>query len=159
MTTTFQDDVGREWRMQLTAGGVRDCRELLSVDLCDLPVDIELVQRLRTDDVLLVNVIYVLCKPQADEAGVSDEAFGRSMGSAIAAAEQAFWEVAQGFFRGQRQELLRDMLQLIKHQEDGRLTALREELTPEYQTKLVQRFQQMVASRLGAELSGNGSSS
>jgi hypothetical protein len=48
--------------------------------------------------VLLCDVIYVVCKPQADEQNVSDEDFGRAMaGDAIEHATRALLEELVGF--------------------------------------------------------------
>jgi len=54
--------------------------------------------RLIADPVLLVDVLYVVCKEQADDANVTDEQFGRSMaGDAVDAATRAFLEELADF--------------------------------------------------------------
>jgi len=50
--------------------------------------------------ILLCDVIFVLVKPQADAAGVSDEQFAAALGGdAILAAQTAFYEELVDFFR------------------------------------------------------------
>jgi hypothetical protein len=52
-----------------------------------------LIEKLVRDPVLLCDVIYAACKPQADEREVADEAFGASMaGDAIEHATAALLE-------------------------------------------------------------------
>lgn len=87
---TFEDNAGREWQLSLNVATARRIRDALSFDLLEVA---DSVKRLSTDPILLCDVIYVLCREQADERGVSDEDFGRSMaGDAIAAATDALLE-------------------------------------------------------------------
>lgn len=74
-----------------------------------------LLQRLVSDPILLCDVIYVVCRPQAETAGVSDEDFGRAMaGDAIDAATTAVLEELADFFPGARGEVLRKALAKIR---------------------------------------------
>jgi hypothetical protein len=57
-----------------------------------------LIEKLIRDPVLLCDVIYAVCKPQADEQNISDEDFGRAMaGDAIEHATTALLEELVGF--------------------------------------------------------------
>ena len=108
---TFQDNAGRTWTVALNVWTVKKVRDLLGVDLLDLcgpstPLGASdagkpgsgLLQRFITDPVLLVDVLYVACKDQADPLGVTDEQFGRAMaGDAIDAATRAFLEELADF--------------------------------------------------------------
>ena len=107
---TFQDNAGRSWTVTLNVWTVKKVRDVLSVDLLDLGGDPStslragdepgngLLYRLIADPVLLVDVLYVVCKEQADEAGVTDEQFGRAMaGDAIDGATRAFLEELADF--------------------------------------------------------------
>jgi len=79
----------RTWRVAVNVATVKRVRQALDFNLLDLAGGAA-VLRLFSDPVLLVDVLYVLCKPQADAEGVSDEDFGRAMaGDAIKHATKA----------------------------------------------------------------------
>ena len=104
---TFNDNAGRTWSLTLNVWTVKKVRDLLGVDLLDLGGESAtgssdkkpgLLFRLIADPVLLVDVLYVVCKDQADGASVTDEQFGRAMGGdAIDAATKAFLEELADF--------------------------------------------------------------
>jgi len=100
---SFKDNADRTWTVTLNIYAVKKVRDLLQVDLLDLGGEeakpgAGLLYRLIADPVLLVDVLYVVCKEQADGAGVSDEQFGRAMaGDAIDAATRAFLEELADF--------------------------------------------------------------
>jgi len=101
---TFKDNAGRTWSLTLNVWTVKKVRDLLGVDLLDLGGESASAQkpgllfRLIADPVLLVDVLYVVCKDQADSASITDEQFGRAMGGdAIDAATKAFLEELADF--------------------------------------------------------------
>ena len=83
---TFTDNTGRTWTLSVTVGTIKRVRALCGVDLANI-ISIEagkapnvgLLDRLASDPVLLVDVLYAVCKPEADAQNVSDEDFGRAM--------------------------------------------------------------------------------
>lgn len=90
MPTTFQDTAGRVWSLSIATDTVKRVRSLLSVDLMEF-VDGSLMGKLMGDVVLFVDVLYAVCKPEADARGVTDEQFGQAMnGDVLQAAEEAF---------------------------------------------------------------------
>jgi hypothetical protein len=91
---TFKDNQDREWTVEITVAAIKRVRGLAGVDLMEvLEGSNGLIERLVRDPVLLCDVIYAACKPQADERQVSDEAFGASMaGDAIERATAALLE-------------------------------------------------------------------
>ena len=92
------DSVGRAWEVTVNVGAVRRVRDLLGVDLMDVAGG-DLLDRLADDPVLLVDVLYVLVKPQADAKGVSDEDFGRAMvGGVLDEAASALMKELLDFF-------------------------------------------------------------
>jgi len=99
----FTDNAGRDWPVSLTVADVKRVRRVLDVDLAnlmgeDVPEGKQLLARLTTDPVLLVDVLYVICEPQATRDGVSDIEFGRAMaGDAIEQATDALLEAIVGF--------------------------------------------------------------
>jgi len=82
---TFRDNQGREWTVEITVAAIKRVRGLAGVDLMEvLEGSNGLIEKLVRDPVLLCDVVYAACKPQADEHGVTDEEFGRAMaGDAI----------------------------------------------------------------------------
>jgi len=99
---TFRDNAGRSWNLALNVYAVKKVRDLLGLDLLDLGGSDKpgegLLYRLIADPVLLVDVLYVVCRDQADSASVTDEQFGRAMGGdAIDAATRAFLEELADF--------------------------------------------------------------
>ena len=99
---TFKDNAGRTWTVAVNVATVRQVRALLNVDLLDIAGG-KLIDRLVSDPILLVDVIYAVCKTEADRLGVSDEDFGRAMGGdVIEAATSALLEETIDFFPNRR---------------------------------------------------------
>ncbi len=99
----FRDNKDREWTVSVNVTTVKRVKDLLDVDLMTLvaedanPTE-HLLYRLYTDPVLLCDVVYVVCKPDADSQGVSDEDFGKAMaGDAIDRATAALLEEIVNF--------------------------------------------------------------
>ena len=122
---TFSDTNGREWSVSMNVAALKRVRDLLGIDLMDLPAmeqkqpEQGLLHRLGTDPVLLVDVLYVLVKPQADAAGVSAEQFGEALGGdALEHATDTFMREVVGFFRGGVRDALTTVLDKAK-QVDG----------------------------------------
>ena len=94
---TFTDNAGRSWTIAINVDAVKRVRGLLDVNLLEI-VDGTLIEKLIRDPVLLCDVIYAVCKPEADAKGISDEDFGRAMaGDAIEHATKALLEELVGF--------------------------------------------------------------
>jgi len=96
---TFKDNAGRTWTVSITVDAIKRVRGLLDVDLLEV-VGGKLIDRLITDPVLLCDIVYAVCKPEADAQSVSDEDFGRAMaGDAIEHATTALLEELVSFPR------------------------------------------------------------
>jgi len=111
--TSFRDSAGRTWQVSLTIEALKRVKALLQLDLTEpLLGEPPLMTRLATDVVLLCDVLFVLIKPQADAAGVSDEVFGASLGGeAILAAQEAFTQEWLDFFQNLRRTHLATAIQ------------------------------------------------
>lgn len=96
----FRDCNGRDWAVIIDVAAVRSVRKLLAVDLYSLVDDgMAGLAKLLGDPVMLVDVLYILCRDAAEKAGVSDEDFGRLFrGDSIAAAADAFLAEYTDFF-------------------------------------------------------------
>lgn len=110
---SFTDSTGRTWAVNIDVTTIRRLRSALDVNLLDMVEDEgKLLAQLLTDPVLLVDMIYVICKPQADQHNLSDEDFGRAMvGDAIDRATDALLEALSAFFPSQRGALLRRLVE------------------------------------------------
>ena len=115
---SFTDNAGRSWTVVLNVTALKHVRDLCEVDLMDAAHG-NLLERLITDPVLLCDVIYCICKEEADKAGITDEQFGQSMaGDAIEAATKALLEELIDFFPEARRGLLSKALGKMRRWED-----------------------------------------
>jgi hypothetical protein len=98
---SFTDTTGRTWELTLTIGAAKRVKGILGVDLLDLAGgNPPLITRLHTDAMLLIDTIFVILKPAAEAAGVTDEQFGEALGGDAAwNAYQAFTAELEDFFR------------------------------------------------------------
>ena len=93
---TFRDNSGRTWTIAVTVDAVKRVRDLLKEDLLDLE---RVLPRMLVDPILLCDVIYCVCKPQADAEQISDIQFAQAMGGdVIAIAKTALLEDLADFF-------------------------------------------------------------
>ena len=105
---TFPDSTGRTWALTINTAAVKRVRTQLDVNLLAIIEDgFKLFSDLTTDFVLLVDVLYVLCKAEADQRNVSDEDFGRSMaGDCLGKAADALIEELVDFFPDARKRTM-----------------------------------------------------
>ena len=94
---SFKDNQGRQWSVEINVTAIKRVRGLTGEDLMQV-IEGTLIEKLIRDPVLLCDVVYALCKPEADARSVSDEEFGKAMaGDAIEAATTAVLEELVGF--------------------------------------------------------------
>jgi hypothetical protein len=125
---TFVDNTGRAWTVTVNVDAIKRVRGLVNVDLLEV-LDGKLLERLASDPILLCDLVYALCKPEADARQVSDEEFGRAMaGDAIDSATAALMEELVGFFPKGRRELLSKALGKLRTLEAMALRAAEDRL-------------------------------
>ena len=97
---TFTDNAGRTWAITINVAAIKRVRGMLNVDLYKLVDDgFKPLGELIADPVQLADVLYCLCKEEAEARNVSDEDFGRAMyGDVIHQATDAFLEELIDFF-------------------------------------------------------------
>lgn len=97
---SFVDNAGRSWTITINVFAVKRVRGLVGVDLYTLIEDsLNPLGKLLGDVVTFVDVLYVLCKDEADARGISDEDFGRSLsGDVLDQAMNAFLQELTDFF-------------------------------------------------------------
>ena len=92
---TFKDNAGRTWTITINVDVVKRVRDLLGEDLLDVK---QVLERLMIDPILLCDVIYCVCKPQADAEKISDVDFAQAMaGDSITHAKTALVEELVNF--------------------------------------------------------------
>jgi hypothetical protein len=97
----FKDTAGRTWEITINVATVRRVRgSCLKLDLMKLVDDgAKGLTDLLNDIVAFVDLLYVLCQPQADQLGVTDIQFGESMGGdSLDQAADAFMKEFIDFF-------------------------------------------------------------
>lgn len=103
----FVDRAGRIWIVDIDNTTLRRVKTLTGVHLLEA-IDGDLITRLSTDPLLLGDVLYAICKPQADQQQITDEAFGEGLaGNSIDDATGALLEALINYFPESRRRLLR----------------------------------------------------
>ena len=120
---SFKDSEGRDWIVTVTVATVKRVRQMCDVNLLEL-LEGQLLQRLAADPVLLCDVLYAVCQPQASERNLTDEQFGAAMGGeVIDKACAAFLEALTDFFPNTQQrenlKLLLTKIQRAREQQYG----------------------------------------
>ena len=114
---TFKDTEGREWTLVVNVGAVKRVKALLDVDLLET-IEGRLLDRFIGNPVLLCDVIYALCKPQADAQQITSEQFGQAMaGDVIDDATAAFLQALVNFFPSTRRAVLQKALEKVRRLE------------------------------------------
>lgn len=100
----FTDASGRVWELCINVSAAKRVRGLLNVDLYKVVDDgFKPLAELLGDPIQLADLLYVLCKDQAEAKQISDEDFGRALyGDVIHSASDAFLEELVDFFPNPR---------------------------------------------------------
>ena len=110
----FTDNAGRAWTVVINVDAIKRVKSLLGVNLLDI-VDGKLLEQLVTDPLLLCDVIYCVCKPEADSRNVSQDEFDRAMsGDAIDGAQAALLQELVDFFPQATRQVLTKALTKLK---------------------------------------------
>lgn len=134
----FKDNKDREWQVDVNVTAVKRVKGLLGVDLLTAG-DGKLFQDLARDPVLLTDVVYALCKPQADELKITDEDFGRAMaGEAIDNAVCALMPELVDFFPSPRRAILQKALEKFQKLEAMTVDATEKALDSDALERLMQ---------------------
>ena len=141
---TFKDNADRTWTVTVNVDAIKRVRSLLSIDLMEA-VEGKLIERLIGDPVLLCDVIYCVCKEDADAKGITDEEFGRAMaGDAIELATTALLEELVDFFPQGKRQLLRKALAKLETLQETMLALVSERLdSPELDAQLLAELRKL----------------
>ena len=151
---SFTDNKGRTWMLEVTVATVKRVRALCQVDLNSIveldknnKPSAELLERLSSDPVLLVDVLYAICKPQADKLCVSDEDFGEAMaGDAIEFATTALLEEVISFFPEAKRMVMQKILSASRRFSEAARKKLEAELNGEFENQVVSALDQLTGS-------------
>ncbi len=151
---SFTDNKGRTWTLEVTVATVKRVRALCKVDLNSIveldknnKPSAELLERLSSDPVLLVDVLYAVCKPQADKLGITDEDFGESMaGDAIEQATTALLEEVIDFFPESKRMVMQKILFASRRFSEAVRKKLETELNSEFENRVVSALEQLTGS-------------
>jgi len=157
---TFNDNAGRTWTITINVDSIKRVKSLLDVNLMEV-VDGKLLERLAGDPILLCDVIYAVCKSEADAKSISDEDFGRAMaGDAIDLATTALLEELVDFFPQGRRNLLRKALAKLKKLESMAIEAAQMRLdSQELEQRMAKELAAMEPNTVPAEVIATGDSS
>ncbi len=141
----FVDRAGRIWIVDIDNTTLRRVKTLTGVHLLEA-IDGDLITRLSTDPLLLGDVLYAICKPQADQQQITDEAFGEGLaGNSIDDATGALRSVDQ-YFPESRRRLLRKAAEKQKLIETRGISAIEKRLDdPNLVDKLVEDLERKLA--------------
>jgi len=103
MSTTFTDDNGREWRIHLTLGKVKEINEMLGHDLL-APFDGKVIDAVTKDIRHFAEVMAMAVKfdDQADPAEQGEALADGLRGEGLDRAIVAFWKELSCFFVGRQ---------------------------------------------------------
>lgn len=105
----FTDNKQREWSLEIDIPLAREIRQRLSVDILNFETGLPAISQ---DPILLCDVLYLLCRKQAEQRKIGDEDFGRGLvGDAIGDACDAFVEALINFSPSRRRKILTTMQQ------------------------------------------------
>jgi hypothetical protein len=141
---TFCDNAARTWTVQINVDAIKRVRDLAQVNLLEV-VEGKLLERLISDPVLLCDVIYCVCKPEADAKAIADTDFGRAMaGDAIDSATTALLEELVDFFPQGKRRVLSKALAKLKALETAALTAVETRLdSPELEKRMAAQLAEL----------------
>jgi len=151
---SFTDNKGRTWTLEVTVATVKRVRGLCKIDLNSIveldknnKPSAELLERLSSDPVLLVDVLYAVCKPQADKLGITDEDFGEAMaGDTIEHATTALLEEVINFFPESKRMVMQKILSASRKFSEAARKKLEAELNGEFENQVVSALDQLTGS-------------
>ena len=142
----FIDRRGRIWIVDIDNTTLRRVKALTDVRLPDA-IDGDLVTRLSSDPLLLGDVLFAICKPQADQQDVDDESFAEGLaGDSIDEACKALVDGLVAYFPESRRRLLRKAADKQKMIETRGLAAIEKRLDdPNLVDRIVEDLERKLA--------------
>lgn len=108
MSNAFKDKSSRTWIVEIDGVIADEVQAAYGINLLDLSQDA--LDRLEMDPLRLVNVLWLVCREQAEAAGVDERSFKKSLRSeVIGDATRALINGTIGFFPPGKQSLVRSL--------------------------------------------------
>ena len=106
------DAKGQVWEVVLDVATVKRVKELTGCNVGIILNDrMQALADLVGDPVLLIDVVYAICKPQCEQRGISDEEFGQSFsGQTLQDAYDAFMQALIDFFPNRQSRILQNLV-------------------------------------------------
>ena len=142
----FTDNAKRTWTVEVNVAAIKRVKSLLDVNLLEA-LEGDLLDELAHDMVLLCDVIYAICKPEADALAITDEEFGRAMaGDAIDSATTALLEELVEFFPLAKRRVLTKALAKMRNVDEKAIAYAEAKLDdPELDKKLLDYWKRLFA--------------
>lgn len=107
----FYDEHSRPWEVKVTVGSAKRVRSMTGVDVLKILDQPEILSEVAADPIRFVDVLYALCKPEADRLELSEDDFHEALaGESIEKAVDAFLEALVSFFPPARRKALERIL-------------------------------------------------
>lgn len=106
---TFTDATGRDWPVEINFGALKRVKDLVGVDL----LTADALKQLR-DLIVVVDIIYAVCKPAAVAANLDPVAFADTLVPCFDDAVEAFFAELEDFFRRLNRVALASLIQKIR---------------------------------------------
>ncbi len=137
----FVDAAGRVWVVDVNVATIKRVRSLAGVNLLEV-VEGDLIERLSGDPVLLADVLYAVCQPQAARDNVSDEQFGEGLaGDVISLATTAMLDSLVAFFPEPRRRLLEKAAAKYRQVQEKALAMIEAKLeSPQLENRLLRQL-------------------
>ena len=150
--STWKDTQGRTWQLGINVNTIKRVRELAGINLLDV-FDGHLLNRLAEDPELLVNTLYAVCKPQAEQESVTPEAFAELLvGDAIEEAGAALVQGLIDFFPKDRREVLRRLWAATGKAQTEAMKLVTSKLDGPNIDAMIQAVMQQASDRIDREL-------
>lgn len=109
---SFKDRLDRQWLVDIDVAAIKRVRDLSGINLGTVLQDgMKPLVELLSDPITFTNVVYCLCKPQADDKKISDEDFGRGLaGESLDDCITAFQDALIDFFPKRQGSILKMMI-------------------------------------------------
>ena len=121
----FKDGANRTWMLSINLASIKAVRAILNIDLMD--ANDGKVFKSLSDPCTMADVLFVLCKQDADKLSITDTDFGSALsGDVFENACNAFWDEWVEFFPLSKRQLLTKFLNKMKEYQNEKLAEVTE---------------------------------
>jgi hypothetical protein len=147
---TFKDNAGRTWTVDVNIATVKRVKSMLNIDLIEI-VEGKILDKIVLNPVIMCDVVYAICKPEADKQNIDDEQFGYAMaGDALEYATGALLQELIDFFPESKRPVLRASQEKFLKYHAKSIDLMTNYLnSPELEEKMEKELKRMI------DLSGN----